>query len=348
MNIVVDSFLLLVIILMLTSFRKQNKNEDYLSIDKCNVLRGILAIFIVLHHLSEKYPIGYIFPKLQHLGYLIVAVFFFLSGYGLMCSYQKKGVKYFDGYWKKRIGYLFLVYFIITIAYFVCYNLMGIDISFVELLKSFVNGHPVITNSWYISVQLFFYILFWFVFKLMNRVSDNIKIMITLILTVGIMALFYFSGLDSFWYLSDLAFVVGLFFAKNRDKIDTIIMKYYYVIFILIFLGFVLFSIMPSILYRLGIEFALIYPLCRNISSIFFTLMVIIAFVKINLKSKLWDFFGKISLELYLVHELVISILGKNLSNEVLVVILTLVISVVLAYFANFINKFIAKQIKAK
>ena len=209
---------MLVIILALTSFRKQNNYEDYLSIDKCNVLRVILAIFIVLHHLSKKYTIGYIFPKLQHLGYLIVAAFFFLSGYGLMRSYQKKGVKYFDGYWKTRIGYLFLVYFITTFAYFVCYNLMGKYITFAELLKSFVNGQPIISNSWYISVQLLFYILFWFVFKLMNRVSDNSKIMIALILTVGIVALFYISGLNSFWYLSDLAFIVGLFFAKKQRK----------------------------------------------------------------------------------------------------------------------------------
>lgn len=109
-----------------------------------------------------------------------------------------------------------------------------------------------------------------------------------------------------------------------------------------------MFSIMPSILYRLVIEFALIYPISRNISSIFFTLIIIIGLFKINLKSKLWGLFGKISLELYLIHELVINVLGKYLSNEVLVVILTVVISIVLALFANLINRLIAKSIKVK
>ncbi len=71
-----DVILFPIIAFVVLSFCKQSKENDYLSLEKCNNLRGIFAIFIVLHHMSEKIEGGYLFPQLQHLGYLIVAVFF--------------------------------------------------------------------------------------------------------------------------------------------------------------------------------------------------------------------------------------------------------------------------------
>lgn len=71
-------------------------------------LRGLLATGIVLHHLSlrlvEASPdCPWIWSQFSFWGAPIVAVFFFLSGYGLMVSLITKGQKYLDGFLKKRL-----------------------------------------------------------------------------------------------------------------------------------------------------------------------------------------------------------------------------------------------------
>lgn len=124
-----DIILIIFAGVILISCRFKNEQGDYLNLAKCNCLRGIMAVAIVLHHMSEKTHGGIAFPQLQHIGYLIVAVFFFLSGYGLTVSYSKKGIAYFRGFWRKRIGYLAVVYLLVTALYWVYFIATGRSIT---------------------------------------------------------------------------------------------------------------------------------------------------------------------------------------------------------------------------
>ena len=69
--------------------------ERNLSKDKCNCLKGVFAMVVLLHHLKQHSGVfsDYAVPSIifQAMGYLSVAVFFFISGYGLAISWQKKG-----------------------------------------------------------------------------------------------------------------------------------------------------------------------------------------------------------------------------------------------------------------
>ena len=73
-------FIVFVLSICFTCKRNGASSETYLSIDNTKKLRGILAIAIVLHHISEKtIASGKLFPLMVHAGYLVVAVFFFSS-----------------------------------------------------------------------------------------------------------------------------------------------------------------------------------------------------------------------------------------------------------------------------
>lgn len=63
--------------------------KDPLSYEKTLALRGICAVEIVIGHIGvvSKSPVLFLNRKA---GILIVGLFFFLSGYGLMYSMQKK------------------------------------------------------------------------------------------------------------------------------------------------------------------------------------------------------------------------------------------------------------------
>lgn len=69
-------------------------NDDFLNIENCVNLRGIMAIGIILCHVLLEVPqtdlgLSKIF---LHCGYLFVSVFFLLSGYGLMQQYKGGGI----------------------------------------------------------------------------------------------------------------------------------------------------------------------------------------------------------------------------------------------------------------
>lgn len=89
------SFISLVPILVIFFWNIQFANngevfDDCMDIKYTNSLRGILAILIVVHHFSGYLTNNYVFSIFNHIGYLIVALFFYLSSYGLMYGVKNK------------------------------------------------------------------------------------------------------------------------------------------------------------------------------------------------------------------------------------------------------------------
>lgn len=76
-------------------FQRKSKIINTISIDNSNCIKGIMAICVVLHHLSGRTNLTGMFSDF---GAIAVGCFFFISGYGLYTSYTKKGLAYFIGY----------------------------------------------------------------------------------------------------------------------------------------------------------------------------------------------------------------------------------------------------------
>ena len=81
--------LLISIILFFTRI-KPGKPENFFSRSNCEIIKGLMAFFVVLCHLSLIYPGGRILPVFEYLGDAAVGIFFFLSGFGLMKQYLAK------------------------------------------------------------------------------------------------------------------------------------------------------------------------------------------------------------------------------------------------------------------
>ena len=115
-----------IIILLLFSvltFLLPKSNVDYLEKNSTNGLKGLLAIGIVLHHLSQWISSGETFSNFQYMGTYIVSIFFFLSGYGLYTQIKVKP-DYLTNFFRKRllkilIPFVFIsgIYLIYRMAY---------------------------------------------------------------------------------------------------------------------------------------------------------------------------------------------------------------------------------------
>ena len=71
-------------------------SSDYFNRNRTESLKGFLALAVLFHHLYQKTQIvehstffGFF---LQSLGYYCVSIFFFISGYGLLMSFNRGGV----------------------------------------------------------------------------------------------------------------------------------------------------------------------------------------------------------------------------------------------------------------
>lgn len=69
-----------------------------------DVLKFVTALFVVNGHLFVFRGGPHSWAQEMNIGPLCVSLFFFLSGYGLMCSYERKGAAYFKGFLSHRLG----------------------------------------------------------------------------------------------------------------------------------------------------------------------------------------------------------------------------------------------------
>lgn len=95
-------------------------NIEYLSKENTNLLKGIFAICVLVHHTRACMTslndtiLGMI---LTASGYLSVAMFYFFSGYGLEKQYQISFKKYIDSFFKNRVASFYILYILILSIY---------------------------------------------------------------------------------------------------------------------------------------------------------------------------------------------------------------------------------------
>ncbi len=305
-----DLILVIFALLILTG-SKAKVEGDYLSKDSTLALRGILAVAIILHHLSEKTGTGFLFPFMVHTGYLIVAIFFFLSGYGLSVQYQKKGNAYLQSFFRNRIVYIFLIWLFFGIIYYIYHISTGIDISIKDALISFVYGKPIVKYSWYIAVQLWMYVFFFSVYRF-PKLNDWYRIgVVTSFLSI-LAVVYSILRYESTWYISNGSFVVGLAFPILKNRYDVYSKNHWVPCLILWAIFFSLFSMLPIVVEHYYVESSFIRIFSRVVSTMVFVMMIITLLQKVQLKSRLWSMIGECSLEIYLIHGLIMMLFRGN------------------------------------
>ncbi|MDO4814718.1 MAG: acyltransferase [Gemella sp.] len=337
----VDIFVLLLFVLVIMNYK--NFNSDYLDTSNTNYLRGFFALFIVLHHISQRSGQSEIFDNFLFVGEYGVAFFFALSAYSLITQYKKQE-SYMNNFLSKRLAKLFIPYLVFSIIYFIFWFFTYDKYrTSEEILKLLTRKESIIISGWFLQAIILMYILFYISFKfvksiklacLTNTILVGIAICIMIIFKVG------------YWeYNSLLAFPLGLFWGLYKEKIDNL-MKNNYTILILLF-SFLVFigHNYVDILMELEIDDVPFFSaLLANMKNIFFVIFFMLLALKLNFKNKFFDFIGTISLEFYLVHGMFIyylpDILGKDNKDDFVYATLVLTLSIISAYVLHkFINR---------
>jgi len=340
---IMDIVILLLITLLIYLLPQ---NKEYLSVESTSGLRGFLALGIIFHHLSPLVKTGEEFSNFSYMGTYIVSIFFFLSAYGLYVQNESKE-NYLDNFLEKRLSKIMVPFFIISLIYmfarFVNGQLMDLNF-FINLFKK---GSTIIYNGWFVDIIILMYVFFYISFKFFQ--NKLLSIVLNTIFIICYICLAIKLGYSFWWYNSVLPFIIGLIWAKNQNKIDRFLDRYYFIAIILVTV-LLFFSHKYNILLKyVHLEDSYSYALAANLDNIIFTIYFIILFLKkINFSNVYLTLIGRISFELYMIHGLVISILEKifvsSRVNDVLFTFFVLMISLILAWIINkLVNRFTQK-----
>ena len=333
-----------------TKSRQTDRQTEYLSIQNTKALKGIFSCFVLMHHLYQhsgifhNSKIGYVF---QLMGYLSVAVFFFLTGYGLSVSYKEKGRTYIDNFPKKRILPFYVICVLSIILYSVEKLILKENMNITTLIKSFFFGGTIVGNGWYLQASLILYLLYYFSFKVI--IKDNLKYIACSLFLIVYCILCNLFNLSTTWYESIVTFILGLTFPliKNIfDKLTDSTMKKLLVVLI----EFLLFAFLILCGGADVPTYATI--LIKMISAIIFVVLVLSIMKVVNIEHTITKFLGDISMEIYVFQGLFLSLYHSQniyISNPyvyiILVVFSTIAFSILIHPFCNNIYKFCGNKI---
>lgn len=330
-NNIAINILVFIILPCIVLFRSKfiNYNEEFLSIGNTNIIKGISVVVVILYHITlfcnSNKELDLVFGQA---GFLVVAIFLFVSGYRLMIQYSKKD-NYFKGFWKK-IFKLYIIFIVSNIIVTVINNLFldtnhGIkDILLSSLNFKFANGREL----WFVAIIIFMYLSFYVCYKL-NKEKGLLLMFLATVIYIVLCKLF---GKGMWWYNTSFCFSIGILFAKYEHYIYEFYKNNYWIKLILISCLFLV-----TMFINRGKILQFIIP-------VIFIILVTMILIKIKLKSNIISFINGISFEMYLVHLVILQVafkepIARNSIYLVLLFPIMILVSLVIQYICKLILK---------
>lgn len=268
--------ILIIIFLLCILCGKYSGDTRILSYKRCLHYKGICALLVFFHHASQFVNEGLFFLLFRGMGYIPTTIFFFLSGYGLMCSYQKNPNKRIL-HKIVRLGFPYLV------AHLIYFFVYGPEISLEKLQRP---GETLVSFSWYIITLL----LATVVFGMMKKRILPKMFLFCCVYTVVCMA----AGLGIYWYDTVYALPFGMFWATYEKRAWTILQKNKRII--------LLFTIILLILNPVFFLFPMTWVVFRSMRALLCLILFLLFVTKFQIGNRITGFLGKFSYEFYLLH----------------------------------------------
>jgi len=328
--------------IVLVSLKKVKKPEnfdyDFFNQTQTTNLKGISILLIVVHHFTIKMTNPLFMKPFLNVGFLGVAIFFFVSGFGLMSSYLEEK-SHLNNFFSKRVARVYIPFLVTNIAVGIAsIFMMNANYSITDIISTsiFLKGITTGQDFWYINATILFYIIFFLTLKFLKP-------------TKAIKAMFIYSiiyifacltqGKEIYWYNTAFVFPLGVLSAYRKETMLNIIKNYYNKLFIIC-------SVMFVITFLISYKESGSKYIFDTITGILFMFLIMLLSYKLNLKSRLLTLIGSISFEIYLVHQFIINLFyDKYNTNQSLSFYVLLFIIVGVSFLLNMVTKRICEKV---
>lgn len=339
-------------------FGKDKFHEDCASLEITKSLRGFAAIGVILHHISQENAFQYAnmakgwghpgeLSIFVNYGYKFVAIFFFCSGFGLIKSLYTKP-DYFNGFLKKRVLKAIVIPFYVNVLlYFPFVLITEGKLPVAHWITNFLGLTLMNEYAWYPIVLTILYLAFYFIFKHVKNRKVCFLLMFIVIFLQGVFfsitghrawwagpsnwwlnqayhpkwwmeeRIIWFFG--EWWVNSGIAFLIGMIFAHNEEKITSWFKKAYWPKFLLVLIVYLAFSALQSFV---GMKFGYwtefngqgmgclnkFVTYCSQLPEVsMYVILLFVILMKYHAQNPVSRFFGNISLETYMMNLIAIT-----------------------------------------
>lgn len=293
-------------------------------------IKGIFALVIFLQHdrtyvvLKDNFVNNSFTMIFDIIGQLMVMMFLFYSGYGIIKSYVKKP-NYFKSYPRTRILKT-VVHFELAMLLYILLNLaLGIKYGAKQILLSLIAWDSIGNSNWFIFCIVILYLAIYlcqFKFKTIKSLSFAVLICSFIYMLIV--------GIFKEWYWINTAFTLplGMLYAVYQDKLESFFLKNKRNYFIFLFLTL--------------------------ISWVFFPLFIVALTYRVRIVNKFLYFLGVQSFSIYILQRLPMILLSKTnlvyypLTFTICTFVLTIAIAVLFTAFTNIVDKLLFSKRASK
>lgn len=261
-------------------------------------LFGGVALLIVIHHFAYfglTHEAYYALLPSHEWGIPIVGTFFFLTGYGLCASLKRKGDSYLDGFFSKRLTKLLPVLVVVT-AVMMVYNFGYNGMTFGEWTQRVKEGTPSAPYSWFIYAVIYVYAAFYLSCRISRGLFARGLVLACFILAWCVVTRYI--GWNGIWSVSIPTVSVGYFVSLYEERILAFYRRHFFVVNTALILSLLLYRHIPGLGRIIMFEDPLI------------ALAIYAATICSGpIKWKALAFVGGISLEVYVIHGALLTVL---------------------------------------
>lgn len=280
--------------------------NDFLSKEQSNSIKGIFILFVFIRHILQYiHKSGYKFSSIpdvlflnidQELEQIIVVMFLFYSGFGVMESIIKKRMEYVNCMPKRRIFSTLMNFDVAVFVFFILNLILDNEMRTTEIGLSLIGWDSIGNSNWYIFDIILCYFITWLSFVVTRKEKQiNIKRALHFSLIPFTVSLIVLSlTKPDHWFDTLFAFVAGLFFSAYKEKIIHILKKNYRKSLVSIIILYVLFHLQPD-----GI-----FCIWFNLESIAFAFMIVVLNMKIKVNNRILQWLGNHLFPLYIYQRL--------------------------------------------
>ena len=232
-------FITLIVLPIFTLRLRKDDSKSVFDYTATTCLKGILCLFVMFHNLGLDYfhegPMRLIAESAGGIG---VGIFFFLSAFGIVRAYQKKGNKFLLKLifinslklWLIAVAINLLTYFVYFRGAFetkdAVLRILNLDI--------FNHFNRMNRHGWFIATIIFLYLVFALVYFLCSKLKTDRKFIIAgiivAVIPIGFKVASYFTDAISGMYVREiLAFSLGIMYATFYDKINFVLKKGFWI-----------------------------------------------------------------------------------------------------------------------
>ena len=323
--------------------------EETLSFKNTECLKGIFAVFILAHHLYQSSGvlrgtlIGY---GLQALGYLSVAVFFFLSGYGLAYkSMEADGTNsndYIRSFPKRRLLPYYMIYVLTSCVYAGLNVVEHGEINLRTAMRIFGIGNSIIMNGWYLQALFLLYLVFYLVYRIPVTYDVELLTVSTVLICISLCLL----GKESLWYESMLAFPLGFWLFRCRERITEKLRKGWFCYWLLLGI-FMLFLMIFGNTGYVTLPDVIRIPL-KMLSALCFVAFIILTVMKVRIESKATRLLSHYYFEIYTMQGIALTLFQSvwRIDEPCIYIICSVLVTALLAMIIHPVYQVISKAIK--